>query len=159
MQEIVNEWLSPPPKACNVILDKAFPTDVDGKPSELELILPKNDETYSNCCRGIVTSETHVFENGYPWVLPFFFGNLTRECNMITGPQDIPMVLSVSDRRYNLGGLTFWNGSHYIAQLHHNGTWFDYDGLAIPPLQPITGLLAPVRVGYMMSSCLFCHQI
>lgn len=141
---------------CYVILDKDFPTDVDGsKPSELELVQPRNDGTYSNCCEGTVTSETRVFDNGYPWVLPIFFGNLTTACNMLTGPQDIPIVLSLTDTRYNVGGLTFWNGSHYIARLHHNGTWFDYDGLATPPLQPINGLLAPVRVGYMMSSAAY----
>ena len=149
----MNEWISPPPKECNVVTDSL--TDVDGKTSELELILPRDNGTDSNHCEGIVTSKIRVFDNGYPWVLPLFFSNLTTECSVLTGPQDVPLVLSVSDTIYNVGGLTFWNGSHYIARLYHNGTWFDYDGLATPPLQPITGLLAPVRVGYIMSSAVY----
>ena len=126
-------------------------SDVDGKLSELELIPPRNDGTYSSHCKGIVTSKTHVFDNDYPWVLPFFFGNLTTECSVLTGPQDIPMALSVVDTIYNLGGFTFWKGSHYTARLHHNGRWFDYDALATPPLQPITGLIAPVQIALIIA--------
>ena len=64
MQQIVNEWLSPPPKECNVVTDSL--TDVDGKLSELELILPRDNGTDSNRCEGIVTSKTRVFLQWLP---------------------------------------------------------------------------------------------
>ena len=84
--------------------------------------------------------------------------DLARTYDELASPKDIPMVISMSELRFCLGGITFWNGQHYTARICYRERWFDYDGLATPALQPIAGLLVPVRAGFIMSSAVYFYQ-
>ena len=61
-------------------------------------------------------SETQCFVNGLPWVLPIFLGDLAQT-DKLSGPDEIPTRLKISDATYQLGGITFWNRVSYIGRL------------------------------------------
>ncbi|CAB4001503.1 Hypothetical predicted protein, partial [Paramuricea clavata] len=154
LEEIFNDWLSPPSQPCKAMFDNQLVLEAN-----TELIEQYVDpEHQSMLCKGILRSQTRAFTNGHPWVLPIFFGDLARSCSELASPKDIPLVLPLLGTRYYLGGITFWNGQHYMARLCYHKRWFNYDGLATPTLQPIASLLVPVRAGFIMSSAVYFHQ-
>ena len=157
LESLFYHWLCPPPKPCNIEFQQQPPPTAPTKVGHPQLVLSHDTWTEPLCCAGIRLSETRHFLNGLPWVLPIFLGDLAQT-NKLNGPDEIPTRLQISDATYQLGGITFWNGVHYIGRLQHRGRWYDYDGVRSIPLKEIIDVSAPLPVGFMISSCVYFKQ-
>ena len=99
-----------------------------------------------------------MFENGMPWILPLACGDLARSGQI--NIQDIPAELEIFGATYPLGGLTFWNGRHFVGRVKApNGKWFGYDGLKLQSLlQEAGSMKSPAPVGFTLSSAVYFKQ-
>ena len=68
---------------------------------------------------------------------------------------EIPVRIVVGGCNYSLGGLTFWNGGHYIARLLYNEIWYDYDGMQQNPLRAVHKLSNLVPAGFILTTCIY----
>ncbi len=97
----------------------------------------------SQCCDGTRTSLCRVFDNGSPWAIPIFLGNMATTGQLHA--KEIPLKITINSTQYCLGGLTYWNGVHFIGRLLSSGSWFDYDGMNFKNL--LRGCLYGSRAG------------
>jgi hypothetical protein len=116
LEEIFNDWLSPPSQPCKVMFDNQLVLEANTKLIEQYV----DPEHQSMLCKGILRSQTRAFTNGHPWVLPIFFGDLARTCSELASPKDIPLVLPLLGTRYYLGGITFWNDNTIWLDVTNN---------------------------------------
>ena len=70
LQDVFNDWLSPPPQPCNAVLDNHTAPEISSEVIE-QFVAPEHQ---SELCTGTLQSQTRVFSNAHPWVLPIFFG-------------------------------------------------------------------------------------
>jgi hypothetical protein len=66
---------------------------------------------------------------------PFFLGFFS---NQTYGKDELPMAAHLSfllakNVSYDLVAISFYNGRHYVANVRFGDTWFEYDGLILPP--------------------------
>ena len=66
---------------------------------------------------------------------PFFLGFFS---NQPATMDELPMAAHFSFRLtqnviYDLVAISFFNGKHYVANVRFGDTWFEYDGMVLPP--------------------------
>lgn len=147
-------WLHPPPEPCNAEFPKDPPPTAVTRRRETLLLASDTLLTQAHYCGGARTSDSKEFNRGPPWVLPIFLGNLGNT-EKLNGPEELPLHLHLLNSTYSLGGLTFWNGAHYIGRLLHHGKWYDYDGMHKNPLRSARSMSDAVPVGFILTSCIY----
>lgn len=92
LETLFNNWLSPPPKSCDVTFQHQPPPSAPTKTAHSQFVLHGNLWNKPLCCGGIRSSDSRQFSNGLPWVLPIFLGDL-GQTDKLSGPDEIPRHL------------------------------------------------------------------
>ena len=109
-------------------------------------------------CNGVRTFNQRTFVPEMPFALPISLHYFASN-GLITEPHQLPDTLLLQNKQYQLGGCTFWNGSHYNGCFRFRSQWFHYDGVPESRSRG-SGLLAtPLKSmrsrGYVLSSCVY----
>ena len=159
IEAALREWLQPAPSQCGRQFSSKPPpatADVVLGPQTLDLTSGQFYQPY--VCNGVRTCTERTFCNGMPFALPIPLHHFSSN-GLITEPHHLPDTLGVQNRQYQLGGCTFWNGTHYSGCFKFKSQWFSYDGLPESRCRGSGILAVPLKSsrprGFALSTCVY----
>ena len=158
IEAAIREWQQPAPRQCGKEFAKLPSSSADAILGPPRLDLSSGHTFQPFVCNGVRTFGQRKFVPEMPFALPIPLHHFASN-GLITEPDQLPDTLILQNKQYQLGGCTFWNGSHYTGCFRFQSQWFHYDGLPESRTRGAgvlaTSLQSMRSRDYVLSSCLY----